>query len=202
MNSDGTRRSYARLRPGRVWYFVAGALFIVFSVISLYVLHAVLTISPAERIFFLAPGRQSIRVDVPGVHTLVYEARTVYAGTQFRTPAKLPEATHVAVTNLTTGGAVAVRLDLKHPLVRFNLRRHKIGDCRIDDPGRYEITVRTAENDELRRVFSFGPSRFWLVVGWLALWAIINFTAFFFGPALAVLVYSRRLKAKRRRGLC
>lgn len=184
-----------RVRPGRGWYVIAALTFVICvgGGIALFV-SSILDVLP-KGMQFLVPGSTTITVERAGKYVLWHDARTVYRGRVFNKPKELPDGVEISLKSRDSGERVTME---SNPSMSYSSGSHQsysIANFDIGTPGEYELVV-SGDIDEM--VFSFGRSRLFEIIAGIAGGVALQLIGLVGASVLAVVVFIKRVQAKRR----
>jgi hypothetical protein len=181
------------IRPGWVWYLLAGVLFLSSLAAVPGGLLLLLVRENSASFRFTVPGQSEIHIQKAGTYVLWNEHETIHQGRTYSSGEKLPDGMHIELRRAETGAVVEMTPDLTTRERRGKLERNSVGKFQIAAPGKYSIVV---EGDFPERVFllresllkTFAPKVFTLIA--------MSLLGMLVSAILALAVFLRRRSAR------
>jgi hypothetical protein len=188
-------RKGGEIRPGRGWYLVSLALFILGAIGGIAILFTVIFSSLAGGTQFLVPGSLVVTIKEPGKYILWYEHSTVFKGRRYFDSDEPPRGMGITVREIFSGKFLPVSPSSAAAETAGQIKRKSVGSINFDTRGQYVIEV-TGEFPD--RVFSLRRSVFSRIVTGVAAFLALSILGWVLAPVIALIVLVKRANAKRR----
>jgi uncharacterized membrane protein len=173
--------------PNRSWYLFAGVIAFASSAVIASVV-AWLAFGPNQGEQFLAPGRHTVELAVPGKYLIWNDYRTVFEGRSHEDSPELPSGLRISVIEKVSGQLLQTNPNTGSNLTIGNSERNSVAQFTTVRPGQYEIIV---EGNFLARVLSVNRDLMWKYAGII----VLAFLCFCAAMAIFGWAYFKRKQA-------
>jgi uncharacterized membrane protein len=151
--------------PSRIWYLFSGVVAFA-STAVIAAVFAWLAFGPEQGEQFLAPGRHTVELAVPGKYLVWNDYRTVFEGRTHQDSPEFPSGVRISVIEKGNGRALETHHNTSSKLTSEDTERRSVAEFTTVRPGQYEIIV---EGDFPARVMFVNRDLIWRYFGIFAL---------------------------------
>ncbi|MBL8673949.1 MAG: hypothetical protein IPK81_12270 [Rhodospirillales bacterium] len=186
--------------PGRIWYFVAAAIFVASIAGAVWIAIARTGGMTAGLTQIVVPGGATLELKTPGTYTIFHERTSQVDGRVYESTGI--SGMRVAVRSVATGKSLVVRSPSGSSTYNFGGRSGRsVLAFDVDQPGAYELTAGYDDGRrEPRTVLAVGSGFLGALFATIALSMGIAFAGIAAALLIAIITLLRRRRALRAAG--
>lgn len=142
---------------------------------------------------FVAPTTRTFDIESPGTYIVSHDYKIVFRGKSYDQPAALPEKAYISLKN--ESGELTMDKSWGSGSASGKHERKEVGRFKIKKPGTYTLSISDLAEPH---VMTFGQSVIVQIILASIASFVLNIAGWFGGPALVIIVLTKRLLAKRK----